>query len=36
MKDHHHGHGHKGGHHHGGRRGHYHADMLSVEEAFDG
>ena len=30
-----HGHGHKGGHHHRERRGHYHADMLSVEEAFE-
>lgn len=35
MKGHHHNHGHKEGRHHGERRGHYHADMLSVEEAFE-
>ena len=33
--DHDHGHGHKGPRHHGGGRGHYHADMLSVEAAFE-
>ena len=35
MKDHGHHHKHKGGRHHGERRGHYHADMLSVEDAFE-
>ena len=35
MKDQHHKHIHDKGRHHGGRRGHHHADMLSVEEAFD-
>ncbi len=35
MKHQDHGHGHKGPRHHGGGRGHYHADMLSVEAAFE-
>ena len=35
MKDHVHDHKHKGGRHHGERRGHHHADMLSVEAAFE-
>ncbi len=35
MKDQHHKHSHDKGRHHGGGRGHHHADMLSVEEAFD-
>ena len=34
MREHGH-HGHKDASHHGGRRGHYHADMLSVEAAFE-
>ena len=35
MKHQDHGHGHKEPRHHGGERGHYHADMLSVEAAFE-